>query len=101
MAENSAGCAFKNPSVPVPGHEPDEDGPPPPTQRVSAGKLIDEAGFKGHRVRGAEVSHKHANFIFTHAGATAADVIELMDHIQQKVLDHSGVALHREVVVWP
>jgi len=102
MAENSAGCAFKNPSVVLPGHETltDED-PPPPTQRVSAGKLIDEAGLKGHRVGGAEVSQRHANFIFTHPGCTAADVLALMTHVQQTVLDHSGVALEREVVVWP
>lgn len=102
MAENSAGCAFKNPSVVVPGHEiQEDDGPPPPTQRVSAGKLIDEAGLKGHRIGGAEVSQRHANFIFTHPGCTAADVLTLMDHTQQTVLDHSGVALEREVVVWP
>lgn len=102
MAENSAGCAFKNPSVVVPGHEiQEDDGPPPPTQRVSAGKLIDEAGLKGHRIGGAEVSQRHANFIFTHPGCTAGDVLALMDHTRQAVLDHSGVALEREVVVWP
>jgi UDP-N-acetylmuramate dehydrogenase len=101
MAENSAGCAFKNPSIVLPGHEPQEGDPPPPTQRVSAGKLIDEAGLKGHRVGGAEVSQRHANFIFTHPGCTACDVLALMEHIQQTVLDHSGVALEREVVVWP
>lgn len=101
MAENSAGCAFKNPSVPVPGFEAEEGGPPPPTQRVSAGKLIDEAGLKGHRIGGAEVSQRHANFIFTHPGCTASDVLALMDHIRQTVLDHHGVALQREVVVWP
>lgn len=102
MAENSAGCAFKNPSVPVPGHEGhDEGGPPPPTQRVSAGKLIDDAGLKGHRIGGAEVSQRHGNFIFTHSDATAADVMALIDHVQQTVLDHAGVALQREVVVWP
>lgn len=102
MAENSAGCAFKNPSVPVPGYvSEDEAGPPPPTQRISAGKLIDEAGLKGYRIGGAEVSHRHANFIFTHDGAKAVDVLSLMDYIQQTVLDHSGVSLQREVVVWP
>lgn len=101
MAENSAGCAFKNPSIVIPGHEPEEDGPPAPTQRVSAGKLIDEAGLKGHRIGGAEVSQRHANFIFTHPGCTAADVLALMDHVKHTVLDHSGVALQREVVVWP
>ena len=103
MAENSAGCAFKNPSIIVPGHEVQEedDSPPPPTQRVSAGKLIDQAGLKGHRVGGAEVSQRHGNFIFTHPGCIASDVLALMDHIRQTVLDHSGVSLEREVVVWP
>ena len=103
MAENSAGCAFKNPSIPIPGHESseEEDGPPPPTRRESAGKLIDQAGLKGHRIGGAEVSQRHANFIFTHPGCTASDVLTLMEHIKQTVLDHSGVALQREVVVWP
>lgn len=102
MAENSAGCAFKNPTIIKPGYEPEsDDGPPPPTQRVSAGKLIDEAGLKGHRVGGAEVSQRHANFIFTHPDCTAADVTALMEHIQQTVLDHSGVSLKREVVIWP
>ncbi len=101
MSENSAGCAFKNPSIVLPGHDSDEDGPPPPTERVSAGKLIDQAGLKGYRVGGAEVSHRHANFIFTHPCCTADDVLALMDHIQQTVLDHSGIALEREVVIWP
>ena len=103
MAENSAGCAFKNPNIPIPGHEPEEeeDGPPPPTKRESAGKLIDQAGLKGYRIGGAEVSQRHANFIFTHPGCTASDVLALMEHIQQTVLDRQGVALQREVVVWP
>ncbi len=105
MAENSAGCAFKNPSIIKPGYEPDpgaeDDGPPPPTVRVSAGKLIDEAGLKGYRIGGAEVSQRHANFIFTHPDCTATDVINLMEHVQQAVLDHSDVVLKREVVIWP
>ncbi len=101
MAENSAGCAFKNPSIPIPGHETEEGGPPPPTRRESAGKLIDQAGLKGYRIGGAEVSERHANFIFTHPGCTAADVLALMDHVRQAVLDRCGVVLEREVVVWP
>jgi UDP-N-acetylmuramate dehydrogenase len=94
MADRSAGCAFKNPRR---GSDDEDASKPLP----GAGALIDRAGLKGHRVGGAEVSDRHANFIFTHEGCTAADILALMQHIQQAVLDHSGIQLQREVVVWP
>jgi UDP-N-acetylmuramate dehydrogenase len=56
--------------------------------------------LRGHRIGGAEVSTKHANFIIAHEGATAGDVVALIHHIQRVVFDRSGVALRREVVVW-
>ena len=77
----SAGCAFKNP--------PDE----------SAGRLIDSAGLKGHRVGGVEVSDIHANFIINNGGATAADVRRLLADIEQAVSSASGIQLERELVV--
>jgi len=86
LAERSAGCAFRNPLV---GGE-----------RLSAGRLIDEAGAKGMAVGGASVSTRHANFIVTGAGATASDVIALLDRVRRRVLDASGVELEREVVIW-
>lgn len=86
LAADSAGCAFKNPTV---------DG-----QRTGAGRLIDQAGCKGLRIGGAEVSREHANFIFTHDGATARDVLALMDAVAERVRERFGVALEREVVVW-
>ena len=87
LADSSAGCAFKNPK--------DEEG-----QRISAGKLIDEAGLKGHTSGGATVSDHHANFIVTKPTTTAQDVLTLMDEVKDRVLDSTGILLHREVVVW-
>jgi UDP-N-acetylmuramate dehydrogenase len=89
LSQSSAGCAFKNPWS--------ED----QQQRLSAGKLIDEAGLKGYRVGLAEVSSHHANFVVAHPGAKAADVLAVLEHIEQTVRDKFGITLEREVVVWP
>lgn len=64
-----------------------------------AGELIERCGLKGYRVGGAMVSAKHAGFIVNTGGATAADVISLMEHIEQTVLEQTGVELEREVRV--
>lgn len=88
LAEHSAGCAFRNPFDPV------------TERRVSAGKLIDEAGLKGLSCGGAEVSRRHANFITVRPGTKAEDVLQLLATIQQRVLEHSGFELEREIVVW-
>lgn len=89
MAAHSAGCCFKNPAA-APGSD----------TRVSAGRLIDEAGCKGLRIGGAEVSAHHANFIVAHPGCTATDVIRVMEEVERHVRDRLGVRLEREVVVW-
>lgn len=78
----SSGCIFKNPS-------PD----------VSAGTLIDQAGLKGMRIGGAEVSDRHANFIVAQPGATAADVLALIDLIQQRV-GQQGYELELQIKIW-
>jgi UDP-N-acetylmuramate dehydrogenase len=88
LAEHSAGCVFKNPIDPV------------SEQRVSAGKLIDQAGLKNLRIGGAAVSSRHANFIITEPGATAGDVIQLMDKIRRRVFEHCGIQLEDELVIW-
>ena len=62
-----------------------------------AARLIETAGLKGHRIGGAEVSTKHANFIINRDRATAADIEALVDHVQQTVLDVHGVRLEHEV----
>ncbi len=95
MAEHSAGCCFKNPTLAS-----DLDGIGAGGSRVGAGLLLDRAGCKGLSVGGASVSGAHANFIITRPGATARDVVALMDLVAGRVLDRFGVALEREVVVW-
>ena len=80
----SCGSVFKNPA----------GGP-------AAGRLIEAAGFKGHRLGDAVVSRKHANFILNAGHATAAQVKALMADIQEKVWQTQGVALEREVVWLP
>jgi UDP-N-acetylmuramate dehydrogenase len=65
----------------------------------SAGRLIDAAGCKGLRVGGAEVSTKHANFIQTDPGGTAADVVAVMAQVVDRVEASSGVRLHAETVL--
>jgi UDP-N-acetylmuramate dehydrogenase len=62
-----------------------------------AGALIEEAGLKGERIGGAEISRKHAGFILNVAGATAVDVYGLMRRIEQRVFERFGVRLEREV----
>ena len=74
----SAGSTFKRPR----GH--------------FAGKLIEDAGLKGTRVGGAAVSEKHAGFVINEGGATASDVLELVELIKERVYAQSGVSLERE-----
>lgn len=62
-----------------------------------AGKLIQDAGLKGVSVGGAEVSQLHSGFIINKGGATATDILQLMEIVQAKVLDEFGVKLEPEV----
>ncbi|HET6630789.1 MAG TPA: UDP-N-acetylmuramate dehydrogenase [Woeseiaceae bacterium] len=62
-----------------------------------AARLIETAGLKGHRVGGAEVSGKHANFIINREQATAADIETLIEHVQATVARVHGVELVHEV----
>ncbi|MBR2215956.1 MAG: UDP-N-acetylmuramate dehydrogenase [Selenomonadaceae bacterium] len=62
-----------------------------------AGTLIDQTGLKGFRVGGAQVSEKHAGFVVNAGGATAADVLALIDEVQKRVYDAHGVKLYPEV----
>ncbi|MDX9714082.1 MAG: UDP-N-acetylmuramate dehydrogenase [Dissulfurispiraceae bacterium] len=75
----SAGCAFRN-------HE-----------TAPAGRLIDEAGCKGMRVGGIEVSPVHANFFVNIGGGTAADYIKLMDLVRDRVAGMFSIELYPEV----
>lgn len=64
---------------------------------IGAGRLIDAAGLKGHRVGGVHVSEKHANFLVNTDNGTAKDVMDLVHHIQTTVQNHSGYFLEMEI----
>lgn len=83
LNSKNCGCIFKNP------------------RGVSAGALIDQAGLKGLRIGGAEVSQKHANFIIANPGCLAADIHRLIQEIRQRVFEVHGVTLESEVKLWP
>ncbi|HEU5086268.1 MAG TPA: UDP-N-acetylmuramate dehydrogenase, partial [Roseiflexaceae bacterium] len=78
-AGQSCGSVFKNP----PGD--------------SAGRLIEAAGLKGHRVGSAEISAKHANYIVNLGGASSADVLRLTEIARERVHAEFGVTLELEV----
>lgn len=80
LKEKSAGCVFRNP-------EP----------LLSAGALIDRCGLKGFSIGGAQVSEVHANFLVNKGSATAADVLSLIQAIQSKVNEKTGIHLEPEI----
>lgn len=80
-AASSAGCIFKNPP------------------QMPAGRLIEDLGFKNFRVGGARVSEIHANFIVNDGGATASDVLRLVEEIQAAALRERGIVLEPEVQI--
>ena len=82
LSFQSAGCIFKNP------------------RGFSAGAMIEQAGLKGTRVGNAEVSDRHGNFIVTYEGATAADVLNLMNLVKARVNEVHKVQLEPEIQIW-
>ncbi len=75
----SAGSAFKRP------------------EGYYAGALIEQCGLKGYTIGGAQVSEKHAGFIVNRGGASASDVMRLIEFIQETVLRETGVMLEPEI----
>jgi len=67
---------------------------------MSAGMLIEQAGLKGTRVGGVEVSQRHANFIVAEGGASSQDVLRLIDLIRSRVAERLGVELEAELEIW-
>jgi UDP-N-acetylmuramate dehydrogenase len=82
LGHQSAGCIFKNP------------------RGMSAGMLIDQAGLKGTRIGGAEVSDRHANFIVADPGATSDDVLRLIEVVRSRVSERLGIDLETEIEIW-
>ena len=62
------------------------------------GALIEEAGLKGLRIGGAEISEKHANFIVNRGNATASDILRLAETVQKEVYKRSGILLETEII---
>ena len=67
--------------------------------QIAPGYYIEQAGLKGYRIGDAEVSTVHANFIVNAGGATASDIKQLSEFIQQKVTEKFGIKLHREIIL--
>ena len=67
--------------------------------QIAPGYYIEQAGLKGHRIGGAEVSTLHANFIVNAGGATANDIKQLSEFVQQKVAEKFGIQLKREIIL--
>jgi UDP-N-acetylmuramate dehydrogenase len=64
-----------------------------------AGRLIESAGLRGERIGGAQISPVHANFIANLGGATADDVLALIERARERVREQSGVELATEVKI--
>ena len=64
-----------------------------------AGRLIEAAGLKGERIGGAEISSVHGNFIANRGGATARDVLELIERARRAIAEASGIELETEVQI--
>ncbi len=82
LADQSAGCIFRNP------------------RGLSAGALIEQCGLKGMSVGQARISERHANFIVTESGATSRDVEQLIGRIRKAVAEKFAVDLELEINVW-
>ncbi|HYX88001.1 MAG TPA: UDP-N-acetylmuramate dehydrogenase [Gaiellaceae bacterium] len=68
-----------------------------PEHELSAGRMLEVCGLKGHRIGGAQISPRHANFIENADGARAADAIALMAEARRRARDRFGVELQHEV----
>ena len=68
-----------------------------PEHELSAGRMLEACGLRGHRIGGAQISPRHANFIENADGARSLDAIELMAEARRRALEEFGVELEHEV----
>jgi UDP-N-acetylenolpyruvoylglucosamine reductase len=68
-----------------------------PDHELSAGRMLEACGLKGHRIGGAQISPRHANFIENADGARSADAIALMTEARRRAWEQFGVELQHEV----
>ena len=69
-----------------------------PTEELGAGRMLELCGLKGHRIGGAVISPRHANFIENAGGATSAECVALMTEARRRAREQFGVELEQEVV---
>lgn len=90
--DRSAGSTFRNPAgFSSTGRDDD-------VHDLKAWKLIDDAGMRGARLGGAQMSEKHSNFLINAGGATAADLEGLGELVRKKVFQNSGMTLEWEIM---
>lgn len=90
--ERSAGSTFRNPAgCSSTGRAND-------VQDLKAWKVIDDAGMRGARVGGAQMSEQHSNFMINAGGASAADLESLGEKVRKKVYANSGITLEWEIM---
>jgi UDP-N-acetylmuramate dehydrogenase len=90
--ERSAGSTFRNPLGRSSTGRADD------THELKAWKVIDEAGMRGARRGGAQMSEMHSNFLINAGGATAADLEGLGEEVRKRVFQHSGITLEWEIM---
>ncbi len=90
--DRSAGSTFRNPV----GHS--STGRADDTHDLKAWKVIDNAGMRGARIGGAQMSPMHSNFLINTGGATAADLENLGEEVRKKVYAASGITLEWEIM---
>ncbi len=90
--ERSAGSTFRNPV----GHS--STGRADDSHELKAWKVIDDAGMRGARLGGAQMSPMHSNFLINSGGATAADLEDLGEEVRKKVFQQSGITLEWEIM---
>ena len=90
--DRSAGSTFRNPV----GHS--STGRADDTHDLKAWKVIDDAGLRGARLGGAQMSPMHSNFLINTGGATAADLENLGEAVRKKVYQDSGITLEWEIM---
>ena len=90
--DRTAGSTFRNPA----GFS--STGRADDTHELKAWKVIDDAGMRGARIGGAQMSEKHSNFMINTGGATAADLENLGEEVRKKVVQSSGISLEWEIM---
>jgi UDP-N-acetylmuramate dehydrogenase len=92
VKERSCGSTFRNPAG-FSSTGQDDD-----VHDLKAWKVIDDAGLRGFRLGGAEMSQMHPNFLINTDDATAADLENLGEYVRKKVFQHAGITLEWEIM---